>query len=178
MAKVILSVAMSSDGYIADKNGSIDWLSCMHESDTDYGFVKFLRSIHIIVMGKNAYNEMVALGDWPFAEKKTYVFMDKIDQDKRAIDKNIIFFIGTVQDCIKTINTENLRANIWLYGGAQIIQSFYTAGVIDEYILTIVPVVLGTGLALPEDIVQAKGLTEVTTKMFKDGVKQVHLLRS
>ena len=119
---------------------------------------------------------MIALGDWPFAEKKTYVFMDQIDQDSKPVHKNIIFFTGTVQDCIKTINTENLRANIWLYGGAQLIQSFYTAGLIDEYILTIAPVSLGAGLALPENIVKAEGLTEIASKTFKDGVKQVHLL--
>ena len=175
MAKVILSVAMSLDGYIADKDGGVDWLACMHESDIDYGFVKFLRSIDTIAMGKNAYTQMLTFGDWPFAEKKTYVFTDQTD---KPVAKNITFFTGTIQDCIKQINRDNLRSNIWLYGGAQLIQSFYTAGLIDEYILTIVPVSLGAGLALPEDIIQAKGLTEIESKTFKDGVKKIHLINT
>jgi len=173
MAKVILSVAMSLDGYIADKNGSVDWLACTHESGIDYGFPKFLRSIDVIAMGKNSYQQMLTFGDWPFTDKKTYVFTDQAD---KPVDNSITFFPDTIQDFMKQINIKNLRSNIWLFGGAQLIQSFYTAGLIDEYILTIVPVSLGAGLALPEDIIQIKGLTEIESKTFKDGVKQIHLI--
>ncbi|WP_269848941.1 dihydrofolate reductase family protein [Methanosarcina horonobensis] len=73
--RIKLYIACSLDGYIARKDGSIDWLiEYENNSETDYGYSEFYASIGTVLMGRKTYEQVLGFGDWPYGEKKTYVF--------------------------------------------------------------------------------------------------------
>lgn len=75
MNKVILYIATSQDGFIADKNGGVDWLPGPTEDPTDmFGYKKLMDSIDTIVMGSKSYTQILTFGDWAWQNKRTYIF--------------------------------------------------------------------------------------------------------
>ena len=78
--KVIIYISMSLDGYIADKNGSVDWLAEQSSTQYDYGYSAFLKTIDTILMGKKTYDQIItelSAHTWPYAGKKCYFFTHK-----------------------------------------------------------------------------------------------------
>ena len=75
MRKIVLFIASSLDGYIARSNGDIDWLF----TDQNYGYSKFLDSIDTVLMGRKTYEQVLTFGEYPYQEKKSYVFTKNLD---------------------------------------------------------------------------------------------------
>src|SRR3712207_517414 len=70
MPEVKLFIATSLDGFIADRDGGVDWLF----ADGDYGYAAFFDSIETLIMGRRTYEQVLGFGEWPYGEKPTYVF--------------------------------------------------------------------------------------------------------
>ncbi len=171
MTKVILYIAVTQDGFIADKQGGVDWLDAYNAGTEDYGFDAFYNSVDALVMGDNTYKQIVSYGAWPFEGASTFVFASKTTPATRNEDIELIK--TDVPEFMNEMKEDGFEA-LWLVGGAQLIESFYKADSIDEYILTIVPHQLGEGLALPLGIFEGQNLTLVDTKKFPSGVIQKH----
>lgn len=139
MKKVILQLAISLDGYIARKDGSVDFLSNM-ESTAAERFHAFLQDIDHIVMGSNTYETMLGFGDIPFEDKNIIVATRRTFDNKYP---HVSFVDRKTDDIISTIN-----GTIWLFGGAKMIQSFINKDLIDVYHLHIVPHIIGDGIPL------------------------------
>ncbi len=165
MRKIILYIASSLDGCIARKNGDIDWLP---ESDTS-GYDKFYETIDTIVMGKTTYNQVLMFGEYPYKDKKSYVFTRS--NNDSAKDGNVEF-VSSVDKFVKDI-FPNLRENIWLVGGGQTISSFVNHGIIDEIILSIIPKVLGNGISLFHNIQKETNLELIKTTPY-DKLVELH----
>ena len=73
MTDLIYYVAMSIDGFIADKNGSVAWLENLPPSDSDYGYGRLLSSTDALIMGRKTYEQVISFGEWPYADKLTWV---------------------------------------------------------------------------------------------------------
>jgi len=74
MTGIKLYIVTSLDGFIARENGSIDWLTEYENSpETDYGYSEFYSS-GTVLMGRKTYEQVLGFGDWPYKEKKSYVF--------------------------------------------------------------------------------------------------------
>lgn len=140
--KIILNLAISIDGYIASEDGSYDWIVGDGDSklDTDkkWDYNKFLENIDVVVMGKNCYDQDFHKD---FEGKKVYV----------ATSKNLegyknIHFIN--KDIVKVILEEKEDKNIFLFGGGILLDSFIKEDIIDEYIIGIIPTILGSGRPL------------------------------
>ena len=153
MRKIILYIASSLDGYIARKNGEVDWLDEFNNTGEDYGYYKFYDSIDVTLMGNETYKTSMSVGEFPYKEKKNYVFTRRkiLPQGDYVefINKNIVSF------------TKNLKTrkgkDIWLVGGTQINELFFNNELIDELILSIMPVTLGNGIPLfTESVKQIK----------------------
>ncbi len=138
MRKIILNLATSVDGYIARKDHDVDFLP-QPSPEAMKPFNKFLSTIDTIIMGSNSYDIMCQFGDYPFKDKKTIVVTSK---NFEPIDN----FIFTSED-IETILTKQ-DGNIWLFGGAKLIQYFTEKDLIDEYQITITPTLIGSGIPL------------------------------
>lgn len=142
--KIILNLAISIDGYIASEDGGYDWIvgdgdnTLNTENKWDYN--EFLDNIDIAVMGKNCYDQ-----DFhnDFKDKKVYVVTSRDIQDY----ENIHFING---DIVKVIEEEREKKgkDIFLFGGGIVIDHFIKADVIDEYIIGVIPTILGKGRPL------------------------------
>lgn len=144
MAKVTLYIAASLDGFIAEKDGGIDWLSMVESKETDYGYADFYRSIDAIAMGSKTYKQVLEFGAWPYAGKPCYVFTRRGLTSKR---KDVIFTSANPDAVIQEMQSRGLHS-IWLVGGAQLTAEFSRLRLIDEYIVSIIPIILGEGIPM------------------------------
>jgi dihydrofolate reductase len=137
MKKLILYVATSLDGYIARKDGSVDWLEKFEKGKEDYGYNEFLESVGTIILGNNTFKQFKA----PYPNKKCFVFSRK---NTGKVD-NIIYVNGSVKNVLEGLRNDQ---NVWLVGGANIASEFLKNNLIDEFVITVIPVVLGEGISL------------------------------
>lgn len=142
--KIVLNLAISLDGFIADDEGSYGWILGHgdHDSDTEKQFDfynDFLTDIDIVVMGKNCYDQGMHSD---YADKKVYIATSKDLEDSG----NLHFIRG---DIVKVIQQEKEKGNcVYLFGGGILVDSFIKADAIDEYIIGIIPTILGGGRPL------------------------------
>ena len=141
--KIILNLAISLDGYIADENGGYEWIigdgNSTLNTEAKWDYTKFLEDIDAVVMGRTCYDQGMHKD---FKEKDVYIATSKDIEDY----DNYHFISG---DIVKTIsNLRNEVKNIFLFGGGGVIDNFLKADVIDEYIIGIIPTILGKGRKL------------------------------
>ena len=137
MKRVILYVAASLDGFIAREDGSVDWLEKYEKSGEDYGYKEFLNSIDTVILGNTTFRQFKA----PYPDKNCFVFSRKSTGKKENItyvNSGVVQFIDELSD----------NQNIWLVGGAEIIEEFLKNNLVDEIIITVIPIVLGKGISL------------------------------
>ncbi|MDF2837668.1 MAG: bifunctional deaminase-reductase domain protein [Paenibacillus sp.] len=174
--KIILDLAVTLDGFIEGKNGEIDW--CI--MDPEMEFNQFLHQIDTILYGRKSYdlwgqfhpeNEQ-ADSDKQFWElvhsKKKYVF----SRTRTGSDDQAIFINDDIFEEITKLK-EKPGKDIWLYGGASLITTFIHLGLVDEFKLSVHPVVLGEGKPLFEGIKQRLNLKLADTRTFSSGVVQL-----
>ncbi|WP_406661941.1 dihydrofolate reductase family protein [Methanolobus sp. ZRKC3] len=144
---VILYIAMSLDGYIARKNGDIDWLDGDgSEPNPDFGYDEFYGSIDTVIMGRKTYDQVLTFGEYPYKGTRGYVYTS----EKRANNEDVIFTNENAEDLIGKLRNEEGK-DIWLIGGAGIIDDFIKKDLIDEYFVTVLPCILGEGISLFKD---------------------------
>jgi dihydrofolate reductase len=170
---IILYVAISRDGYLADEQGGVGWLS-VENPEQDYGYESFYRSIDALVMGSKTYEQIISFGAWPYPGKTTYVFSKR---KLKSVDKDIIFVPVDVNVFIDNLKKDKSVNNLWLVGGGQLINSFASLGLIDESIITTVPKDLRKGLSLPGNVLTHSTLQEEKTRLFPDKVTQHYYVK-
>jgi len=165
MRKVILFIATSLDGYIADENGQVDWLY----HDQDYGYKRFYDSVDTLIMGRKTYDQIKAFGAWPYEKKKTFVFTSKVLKDMNILtSKNSIL---KTKELIK-----NKGKDIWLVGGAQIIRVLLNENLINELRLFVQPIILGKGIPLFHNIKRNDHLKLKDIKKYSSGMVQLRYI--
>lgn len=179
MRKIMLNLAATLDGFIEGPNGEIDW--CILEDDMQ--FDRFLDSIDTIFYGRVSYDfwrsyqpdgaaaEMEKKLSAAIESKKKFVFSSQL-----RIDEQATFISTDVVAQIEKIRNQPGK-DIWLYGGAKLITTFIENGLVDEFMLSVHPTVLGAGKPLFE-ISHRLNLTLKETKVFKSGVVQLNYTRS
>ncbi len=165
MRKIILYTASSLDGFIAGPKGEIDWLP----QGGDYGYTEFFASVDTTLMGNATYKLTLKLGPEECKEKKNYVFAH--NPPKKHLPW-FEFVSHDAEDFVRTLKRQKGK-DIWLLGGGKLNTTMLNAGLIDEMIVSIIPVILGKGIPLFTD--EAKRSTFKTTAMksFENGVVQV-----
>lgn len=173
MRKVILYCAASLDGYIARKDGSVDWLdSIPNPEHSDYGYAQFYDSIDVTLMGNGTYKAVLGFGvDFPYQEKTNYVF----SRTSTGTDAPFIQYIN--DDVISFVNELKTKPgkNIWLVGGGQLNTTLLNAGLIDELIITLFPIILGDGIPTFADGALESHFKVVENKTFDNGLVQLTL---
>lgn len=156
MPKVIAYIASSLDGYIARENGDVDWLPESSESSYD----AFYKSIDTVIMGKTTYDQVLTFGEYPYKDKKSFVFTRTSGNDDDGVE-----FVHDVEKFVRD-GFPGAGENIWLVGGAKIIESFLKTGAVDEIITTVIPVLLGKGIPLFQNIENETKLELVKTEKY------------
>lgn len=171
--KVILSIASSADGYIADENGGIDFLSAAQTSGEDYGYDKFIKSVDTIIWGRKTYDKLLSFGiPFPYKNMKCYV----LSRTKTGRDENVEFFSGDIGGLIGDLRKLDGK-NIYCDGGAEIVSELMKRDLIDEFIITVIPVFVGGGIILFKPGRPQENLKLLQSTSFPSGVVQNHYVR-
>lgn len=170
MSKLILYIAISLDAFIAPLDGSVTWLEDFSNPEDDYGYRKFYNGIGTLIMGANTYDQILSFGEWPYAPKLSYV----LSSSERPTPDNaeVRFFAGEVQNLLSWLKGRSDQ-DIWLLGGGDVNSQFIGQGLVDEYIISIMPVFLGSGIPLIRDI-PGQSLKLLSTTTYPNGVVQQH----
>lgn len=165
--KVKLFIASSLDGYIAREDGDVIWLF----SDADYGYSQFFASIDTVLMGRKTYDKLLGFGiEYPYRGKKSYVFTRSA---KWANDLNVEFVSEEAADFVQKL-AGSKGEDIWVDGGSEIISALLNAGLIDEIVVSVHPVVLGRGMPLFKNMQRQIDLKLVKSIPYPSGLVQLH----
>lgn len=174
MRKVILYIAASLDGYIARPDGDTSWL---HDDKytlkgEDFGYGAMLQSIDTTLMGHSTYKVILGFDTpFPYSDKTNYVF----SRSDHPGNEHVTFVRQDPAGFVKELKRQVGR-HIWLIGGGQINTALLNAGLIDEIILTYVPVILGSGIPLFAEGAQERQLQVAERQCYENGFVQLRLL--
>ena len=168
--KFIVYVAVSADGFIARQDGSVEWLDTPRLKG-HHGMGEFYRSIDTCIMGRKTYDLMVSFGmKEGYTGKKNYVFSRTLS--KAASPKVVIVSEGV------PVLAERLRSekgkDIWLVGGAELVAAFLDSGQVDQFVIHVIPTMIGEGIPLVSPRHRNLPLKLLVTKRFPDGVVKLH----
>lgn len=166
---------MSLDGYIAKPNDDLSFLKLVEKEGEDYGYAKFTATIDTIIIGRKTY-------DW-VANEIGSEYYDKGDRQVYVITRtarpnvgNTTFYTGNVTDLITRLKSES-GTNIYCDGGAEIANELMKFDLVDEFIISVVPVLLGEGTRLFKDGRPEQNLELLSAKSYDSGLAQLHYSR-
>jgi dihydrofolate reductase len=164
-------VAVSLDGYIARMDGAVDWLDRYGGSpEIDYGYEAFIAAIDAIVMGRRTYESVLRLspGKWPY-DKPVFV-LSTSRPPKRDYRKQLRIVSFPPRELIDVLSSEGY-SELYIDGG-KTIQRFLAEGLIDDIVITRVPLMLGSGIPLFAPGGEEVELVHVNTETYPNGVVQ------
>ena len=169
-------IATSIDGYIADKNGSIDWLHTIPNPDNiDMGYGEFTSQIDALVMGRTTFETVCGFDmDWPY-QKPVFVLSNSLKHIHKEYEGKAELVNGTLSEILKKINKKGCY-RLYIDGG-RTIQSFLKEDLIDEMTVTIIPYLLGEGIPLFTELPSRLEFECVDSKIYLDKVVQNHFVR-
>lgn len=173
MGKVLLYIAISLDGFIATPDGGVAWLDGFNVPDEDYGYNTMYARLGAVVMGGITYRQILGFGHWYGGSNvKSYIVTrGKLENPP---NQDAVAFSGDVRDLVTKIRAETDK-DIWLVGGADLVVQFMQHNLIDEYHISIMPVILGRGIPLFKGATLGKSQSVKldTVKSYPNGVVQV-----
>lgn len=166
-------IATSLDGYISDKNGGIEWLYTIpNPENDDMGYAKFVMEIDAIVMGRVTFETVLDFGiDWPY-NKPVFVLSNTLHQVPEILKDKVFLVKGAIYNVLDQIHQRGFK-NLYIDGGTTI-RNFLQEGLIDEMILTTIPVLLGGGTLLFENLPNKQEFELLGTKTFLGQISQSH----
>jgi len=168
MRKIVLYIAISLDGKIARPDGSVDWLDAIPNPDKlDYGYSDFYKSFDTTLQGYNTYRTILNFGiPFPYPDKKNYVFTSKTNLENTEY---VDFVSGDIISFIQNLKNEEGK-DIWLIGGGKLNTSLFNAGLIDEFHVFVMPIVVGEGIPLFDMVPNETMLRLIGSETFSSGV--------
>lgn len=170
MANIVF-IATSLDGYIADKNNEVDWLHAIPNPDNlDMGYVKHIESIDALVMGRNTLELVLTLDcEWPHS-KPVFVLSNTLTTVPKGYEDKISLVNGDLKGLTEELKSKGY-ANLYIDGGVTI-QNFLKEDLIDEMILTTIPVLLGGGIPLFAQLEDPLEFRCTDSEVFSNGISQ------
>lgn len=177
MVYTILYIATSADGFIADKDGNLDWLPQEAPEGQDFGFDDFVKSVDAIAQGSRTFLQTISfiesgiISDLPYQGKHMYVFT----RQPMQTDRTDVTFVASIEEYLTMIHSDDTIKRVWLLGGAELIASFKAYDLIDECIITVIPKNLSEGIALPKNVFD--GMHEIKSRELFQGIKELTYVR-
>ena len=170
MVKVTYYVAASLDGFIATADGSVDWLEDVNSAGADYGYQAFYSSVDALVMGSKTCEQVMDFGDWPYAGKPSRVLSTR---KLIVTSPDITVTSQSPSELMVELKAQGV-GHVWLVGGSFTASEFRLRGLITDYIISVIPVIIGDGIPLfrPLDI-ENEPLTLTDEKSFHNGMVQL-----
>lgn len=171
----MIYIATSLDGYIAKPNDDLSFLKLVEKEGEDYGYAEFTKTIDTIILGRKTYDWVVreiGSSHYDNGERNVYV----ITRTARPGVGKTTFYSGDLTELVQKLKSENGK-NIYCDGGAEIINELMRSDLIDEFIISIIPVFVGNGTRLFKDNRPEQNLELVNVKSFDTGLTQLHYKR-
>jgi dihydrofolate reductase len=170
--KLILYIAMSLDGYIAKPNDDLSFLSRVEKEGEDYGYADFVSNIDTVIMGRKTYDWVTKQFDFPHADKHAFI----ITRSSRPSIGNTVFYSGDLNDLVLKLKSEDGK-DIFCDGGAEIVHELLKNDLIDEFMISVIPVLVGNGTKLFKDGRPEVNLKLIKVTPFDTGLVQLHYQR-
>lgn len=167
-------IACSLDGFIARKDGKLDWLdraNAAASAGEDGGFGAFMDSVDVLVMGRNTFEQVLDFDPWPYGKTPVVVMSSKPLSIPAHLQSTVSSSHESPQELLERLARAGIR-HVYVDGGLTI-QSFLRAYLIDELTVTLVPIVLGEGRSLFGPVEKDLLLDHVTTKNLDGGFVQI-----
>lgn len=142
-------IATSLDGYIAGPDGDISWLENPEYADggtPGQSYDAFISTVDAIVMGRNTFEKVLTFGFWPYEGTDVFVLSGRTLPIPKELSGNVFHENGSPEEITKRLANRG-KKHLYIDGGVTI-QQFLKAGLIDEFTITIIPVLLGEGIPL------------------------------
>ncbi|WP_196889357.1 dihydrofolate reductase family protein [Aureivirga sp. CE67] len=170
-------IATSLDGYIADKNGGIDWLNMIPNPDNlDLGFHDFTSKMDALVMGRTTFETVCGFDiEWPY-QIPVFVLSNSLKEVPAKYKGKVEIVNGDLNKIVEDLNKRGYL-NLYIDGG-RTIQSFLERDLIDDLIITTIPCLLGEGIPLFSKLSQRLDFKCVESKIFLNALVQNHFVRT
>lgn len=162
-------IATSLDGFIARRDGSLDWLTPFQTPGEDYGYARFAESVDTLVIGRKTYDVVLGFGDtaWPYTGKRVVVLTHRAVEGSHGEETHA----GDVAELVERLARDGAK-RIYVDGGA-VVQQFLTAGLVDDLTVSIIPLLLGEGVPLFGKTEHDIGLRLVDSRSYSTGLVQL-----
>jgi dihydrofolate reductase len=165
---------MSLDGYIAKPNDDLSFLSIVEKEGEDYGYADFVSTVDTVILGRKTYDwVMKQVGEFPHADKNAYI----ITRTARPTIGKTVFYTGDLTNLVIKLKSENGK-NIFCDGGAEIVNELLKKDLLNEIIISVIPILVGNGTRLFKDGRPEQKLQLVNVKTFDTGLTQIHYKRA
>ncbi len=174
--KASVYIATTLDGFIARENGELDWLPGsdgevpVDSESEDFGFNAFMESIDVLIMGRNTYELAISTGMWPYGNKRVIVLSNTLHNLADGVPTTVELKSELPSDLYNNLKKSGAK-HLYIDGG-KTIQGFLNSGLIDEIIITRVPVLIGTGIPLFGPLDNDQKLKHIETRAYKNGFVQ------
>lgn len=158
-------IAASADGFIATKDGSVQWLTPFQE--LDYGYQSFIDEIDVIIMGRKTYEQVAGFGPWPYAGREVFVLGSRPIEDPPA---DTVLWDDGLDGLLRRLRRSSAEGDVWIVGGARTIAAFRQRDAIDAYDFFIMPVLLGDGIRLFDPVDAVSPLKFERAVTYRNGV--------
>lgn len=172
----ILFIATSLDGYIADKKGGLDWLSAIpNPNNEEMGFTSLMNRIDALVMGRATFETVCSFGiEWPY-QKPVFVLSNTMSCIPKSYEHHAELIQGSTLDILRALHQRGFH-RLYIDGG-KTIQGFLKLDLIDELIISTIPILLGSGIPLFGTIPTALEFELKESKVFLGQIVQRHYIR-
>ena len=171
----IVYIAASIDGYIAKKDGNIDWLmEVPNPNNSDYGFFEFMKRVDGVLMGKHTFETAAGFDQWIY-NKPVFVLSNTLKEVPPPFAAKAEIVSGDLKEVLKGLSSRGF--NTLYIDGGKTIQSFMADDLIDELIITRIPIVLGSGIPLFDNNGLEQKFEHVSTQVYDNILVKSHYVR-
>lgn len=164
-------IAISLDGYIARKNGDLDWLNAADEgAEEDFGYQEFMDSVDVMILGRRTFEQVLTFAEWPYGVKPVVVLSRRHLEIPTYLMPIVSVSLESPGDLVARLISQG-ATHLYIDGGVTI-QRFLAAGLIDEITLTYIPLLLGAGIPLFGPLNREVRLMLLATRAFTNGYVQ------
>lgn len=173
MRKLVLYIATSLDGYIAAPGDDLGFLSKVEKEGEDYGYGEFIAGVDTVIVGRRTYDWVMQHAPaFSHSDKETYI----VTRTPRESIGSMHFFTGDLGELVASLKAKPGKT-IFCDGGAEVVDTLLRLDVIDEFVISIIPTLIGSGTRLFKDGRPGADVQLVDVKTFDTGLVQMHYKR-
>ncbi|NQT58903.1 MAG: dihydrofolate reductase [Bacteroidetes bacterium] len=172
--RVSVFISTSLDGFIARTGGELDWLDAANATvpeGEDCGFQAFFESVDVLIMGRKTYEKVLQFDTWGYGNKCVIVLSRNTVEIPAELAPKVTHSSEFPKELCERLSKEGAK-RLYIDGGVTI-QRFLAEGLIDDLTITIIPVILGSGIPLFGKLEKDISLTTIAAKTYDFGFVQL-----